>query len=86
MLTTFGTFWAAEGFGYVWPLSDWFILVLAALYLLATGVLVLALKQSKQHRLAPASVGVAGINAPEQEVVDSNHADSVPSKQEEVRP
>jgi uncharacterized membrane protein len=86
MLTTFGTFWAGEGFGYVWPLSDAFILVLAALYLLSTGVLVLALKQSKQRRLATASAGNVGINAPEQEVVGSNHADRVPSKEEEVRP
>src|SRR5579863_65716 len=71
MLTTFGTFWAAEGFGYTWPLSDAFILVLAAIYLLATGVLVLALKQSKQRRLVTASAssaGNAGINSPEQEV------------------
>lgn len=86
MLTTFGTFWAGEGFGYAWPFSDAFILVLAALYLLATGILVLALKQSKQRRLATASAVNAGINSPEQEVAGSNHADNVPSKQEEVRP
>jgi len=89
MLTTFGTFWAGEGFGYTWPLSDAFILVLAALYLLATGILVLTLKQSKQRRLATANTGNAGnagINSPEQEVAGSNHADSALSKQEEVRP
>lgn len=86
MLTSFGTFWAGEGFGYYWPLSDAFILVLIALYLLATGILVLALRQSKQRRLATAGVNGAGINSPEQEVAGSNHADTVPSSQEEVRP
>ncbi|TMF48319.1 MAG: hypothetical protein E6I32_07770, partial [Chloroflexi bacterium] len=30
MLTTFGTFWLGEGFGVEWPLSDVFLLVLAA--------------------------------------------------------
>lgn len=50
MLTTFGTFWSGEGFGVNWPLSDLFILVLAALYLLATFVLVFWLKQVKQRR------------------------------------
>ncbi|MEO8972925.1 MAG: hypothetical protein ABI406_15165 [Ktedonobacteraceae bacterium] len=86
MLTSFGTFWAGEGFGYSWPLSDAFILILIALYLLATGILVLALRQSKQRRLSTASAGNAGINSPEQEVAGSNHADIVPSSQEEVRP
>ncbi len=28
MLTTFGTFWLAEGFNYQWPLSDAFLLIL----------------------------------------------------------
>ena len=50
MLTTFGTFWAGEGFGVNWPYSDLFILVLAALYLLSSFVLVLWLKQVKQHK------------------------------------
>ncbi|HEX7734209.1 MAG TPA: hypothetical protein VF458_05090 [Ktedonobacteraceae bacterium] len=50
MLTTFGTFWAGEGFGVDWPYADVFILVLAALYLLSTFVLVLWLKQVKQRR------------------------------------
>ncbi len=87
MLTTFGTFWAAEGFNYTWPLSnDLFILVLAAIYLLATGILVLVLRQSKQRRLATANAGNAGMNAPEQEVAGFNHADTVPANQEEVRP
>lgn len=91
MLTTFGTFWAGEGFGgnTIWPFSDAFILVLAALYLVATGILVLVLRQSKQRRLATASAGNianAGMNSPALEVAGTNHADTVPSNQEEVRP
>ena len=72
MLTTFGTFWAAEGFGVTWPLSDAFLIVLAALYLASSFLLVLWLKQTKQRQLA---------------AVGTNKA-SVPSfeQQEEVRP
>lgn len=51
MLTSFGTFWAAEGFNYTWPLSDAFIPILAAIYLAATYLLVLFLKQQKQRQL-----------------------------------
>ena len=54
MLTSFGTFWAAEGFGYNWPLTDVFILILAALYLLASFILVTWLKQVKQRQVAMA--------------------------------
>ncbi|HLH62806.1 MAG TPA: hypothetical protein VKV20_14080 [Ktedonobacteraceae bacterium] len=50
MLTSFGTFWAGEGFGYNWPLSDAFILILVALYLVASFILVTWLKQVKQHQ------------------------------------
>lgn len=86
MLTTFGTFWASEGFNYSWPLSDAFILVLAAIYLLATGVLVLVLRQSKQRRMTTAGgINAAGENAPEEEVAGSTHTDTVPSKQQGVR-
>jgi len=62
MLTTFGTFWVGEGFGVNWPGNDVFILVLAALYLLATFVLVLWLKQMKQRRDLQANVEKAAIN------------------------
>lgn len=55
MLTTFGTFWAGEGFGVVWPLADVFILILAVLYLLATFILVAVLRQYKQSHIIPAS-------------------------------
>lgn len=63
MLTTFGTFWAGEGFGVNWPYSDVFILVLAALYLLASFVLVLWLKQVKQRRELQANVQEAAVHA-----------------------
>jgi uncharacterized membrane protein len=62
MLTTFGTFWAGEGFGVNWPFSDLFILVLAALYLLSTFVLVLWLKQVKQRRELQADAQNAAVN------------------------
>ena len=51
MLTTFGTFWSGEGLGIVWPSSDAFLLVLVALYLLASFILVIWLKQAKEQRL-----------------------------------
>src|SRR5205807_8449118 len=56
MLTTFGTFWAGEGLGITWLYSDAFILVLAALYLLASFVFVSWLKQVRQRQLAIAHV------------------------------
>jgi len=51
MLTSFGTFWAGEGFGYNWPLPipDLFIPILAALYLLSTFLLVMWLRGVKQQ-------------------------------------
>src|SRR5436309_2481699 len=51
MLTTFGTFWAGEGLGVIWPFGgDPFLLVLAALYLLASFLLVTWLKRSKHEK------------------------------------
>jgi uncharacterized membrane protein len=40
MLVTFGTFWSGEGLGIQWPLSDLFLLVLVAFYLLLSLVLI----------------------------------------------
>jgi uncharacterized membrane protein len=51
MLTSFGTFWAAEGFSYQWPLSDAFIPILAVIYLAASYLLTLFLKQQKRRQL-----------------------------------
>src|SRR5438067_8932933 len=68
MLTTFGTFWAGEGFGVTWRYSDAFILVLAALYLLASFVFVSWLKQVRQRQLAIAHVERVTLPQSEQEV------------------
>src|SRR2546421_1848345 len=66
MLTSFGTFWAAEGFGFEWPLSDAFIPILIAIYLLASYVLVTWLKWNKQRQLTMASTN-APVTTLEQE-------------------
>jgi uncharacterized membrane protein len=60
MLTTFGTFWTGEGLGVAWPFSDAFLLVLVALYLVASFVLITWLRQVKQHRLALAGTVSTG--------------------------
>ena len=52
MLTSFGTFWAGEGFNYNWPLADAFIPILAAIFLLSSYLLVTYLKMQKQRQLA----------------------------------
>jgi uncharacterized membrane protein len=52
MLTSFGTFWAAEGFNYNWPLADAFIPIIAAIFLLASYLLVTFLKQQQRRQLA----------------------------------
>ena len=69
MLTTFGTFWAGEGFGVAWPYADAFILALAVLYLLASFILVMILKQSKQRHAVMADVPKDATEVPEQEVL-----------------
>jgi uncharacterized membrane protein len=56
MLTSFGTFWAVEGFGGPWPLSDGFIPILAVIYLVASFLIVVWLKSTKQHATSAASV------------------------------
>jgi uncharacterized membrane protein len=69
MLTSFGTFWAGEGFGVAWPLSDAFILVLVALYLIASFVLITWLKQQKLHQAALADASSGTIASAQQEEV-----------------
>jgi uncharacterized membrane protein len=54
MLTTFGTFWLGEAFGVAWPLSDAFLLILAAIYLGAAFSLVVWLKRVKKQQRAQA--------------------------------
>jgi len=52
MLTTFGTFWTGEAFSVVWPLSDVFLLILAAIYLGAAFSLIVWLKRVKKQQRA----------------------------------
>jgi uncharacterized membrane protein len=54
MLTTFGTFWSGESFGINWPFSDLFLLLLALIYLVASILLITAMKQL-QSRMALAT-------------------------------
>ena len=56
MLTTFGTFWLGEGFGVEWPLSDVFLLVLAAIYLGAAFSLIVWIKRVKKQQRAQATI------------------------------
>ena len=69
MLTSFGTFWGGEGFGITWPLSDAFIPALVVIYLLASFILVMVLRQIKQRRIAEANVDQPAVTTPEQEVL-----------------
>lgn len=73
MLTSFGTFWAGEGFGVNWPFADAFILVLAALYLVATFVLIAILRKTKQQHLAVADTPDAMATLSAREVVTEDH-------------
>ena len=68
MLTSFGTFWAGEGFKIEWPLAAAFILVLIALYLAASFLLVLWLKESKRRQLALASANAVSTTHEQKEV------------------
>ena len=69
MLTSFGTFWAAEGFGFEWPLSDAFIPIIIVIYLLASYGLVTWLKWNKQRSLAMEITDNASVSTVEQEEV-----------------
>ena len=62
LLITFGTFWAGEGVGVDWPLSDATLFVLLALYgLLAIGVvMVLRGRRSRTLAIGAAHVGQRG--------------------------
>ncbi len=70
MLTTFGTFWLAEGFGVEWPFSDVFLLILAAIYLGTAFLLVVWLKRvKKQQRAQATDPQPANSGAPKKEEV-----------------
>lgn len=49
MLTTFGSFWAGESLGVVWPYKDASILILIAGYLAVSWLIVSSLKRQKER-------------------------------------
>ena len=52
LLTTFGTFWAVEGLGVVWPAGDAIILVLLVLYS-ATALAYIGIERSRAFGFSP---------------------------------
>jgi uncharacterized membrane protein len=68
MLTTFGTFWGGESFGISWPLTDLFLLILAAFYLLASGLLIVGIRQRKPGIARVRAASQATALSPEKEV------------------
>ena len=68
MLTTFGTFWSGESFGINWPFSDLFLLLLAALYLVASALLITAIKRRKPREALATTTSQASILSQEKEV------------------
>ena len=68
MLTTFGTFWSGESFGITWPFSDLFLLLLATLYLVASALLITAIKGRKPRVVLATTTSQASILSQEKEV------------------
>jgi len=68
MLTTFGTFWSGESFGITWPFSDLFLLLLAALYLVASALLITAIKQRQSRPALATATSQATMRSQEKEV------------------
>jgi len=60
MLTTFGTFWTVEGLNGSWLFSDAFLPILAALYLLASLVIIAWLRSTKQRAISTRTVQQKG--------------------------
>ena len=58
LLSTFGTFFVAEGLGVSWPLDDASLLLVAGIYVLASQVMVRRLRVGA-GRLAEQPAGVA---------------------------
>jgi len=68
MLTTFGTFWSGESFGINWPFSDLFLLLLAALYLVASALLITAITRRKPRVARASTTSQATMLSQEKEV------------------
>lgn len=60
MLTTFGTFWSAEGFQIAWPFADAFLPIIAIVYLLASFGIIQWLKGVKRQQEAGVQLEVKG--------------------------
>jgi uncharacterized membrane protein len=59
LLTTFGTFWAGEGVGIDWPLEDAAILVLLAIYVVASLAGIWFIRARMDARRGPARGAVS---------------------------
>src|SRR3989440_9960547 len=68
MLPTFGTFWGGESFAINWPFSDLVLLILAALYLVASALLITAIKRRKPRVARASTTSQASILSQEKEV------------------
>ncbi len=68
MLTTFGTFWSGESFGINWPFSDLFLLLLAALYLVASALLITTITRRKPRVARASTTSQAPMRSQEKEV------------------
>ena len=53
MLTAFGTYWAAEGLGAIWPGGDWALAYLAAYFALLGGAMIRILRPRPGRAEAP---------------------------------
>lgn len=81
MLTSFGTFWGGEGIGIVWWHSDFFIVVLLALYLAAAFLFILWLKPVA-HEQALAARAEAAAPSPAAAAPQTGTAPSWPTTQQ----
>jgi len=68
MLTTFGTFWGGESFGINWPFADLFLLILAALYLVVSGLLITGIRLRRPRLVKAGATSSATTLVPEKGV------------------
>src|SRR5258706_8530180 len=59
MLTTFCKFWPGKSFVINWPFSDLILLLLAAFYLVVSGLLITAIKQHQRHEASATTASEA---------------------------